>query len=117
MWQMVRMLVGTSLAFDWAWGTNQPTSCPLAMESKKTPKAGEANGLIIILPAVGVRELVMFFRDGISDQRLLLGIRVSHPPICAVKMEVEDDMYIFTIIFAYLRTPHFKYRVIAQNKR
>ena len=62
MWQMVRMLVGTSLAFDWAWGTNQPTSCPLAMESKKTPKAREVNGLIIIPPAVGViRELVMFF--------------------------------------------------------
>ena len=62
MWQMVRMLVGTSLAFDWAWGTNQPTSCPLAMESKKTPKAGEANGLIIIPPVVGViRELVKFF--------------------------------------------------------
>ena len=93
MWQMVRMLVRTSLAFDWAWwGTNQPTSCPLAMESKKTPKAGEANGLIIIPPAVGVRELVMFFRDGISDQRLLLGIRVSRPPICAVKIKVEDDM-------------------------
>ena len=63
MWQMVRMLVGTSLAFDWAWGTNQPTSCPLAMESKKTPKAGEANGLIIIPPAVGVRELVMFLAE------------------------------------------------------
>ena len=84
---MVRMLVGTSLAFDWAWGTNQPTSCPLAMESKKTPKAGEANGLIIILPAVS-----NFFRVGISDQRLLLGIRVSRPPICAVKIKVEDDM-------------------------
>ena len=63
MWQMVRMLVGTSLPFDWAWwGTNQPTSCPLAMESKKTPKAREANGLIIIPPVVGViRELVKFF--------------------------------------------------------
>ena len=110
MWQMVRMLVRTSLAFDWAWGTNQPTSCPLAMESKKTPKVGEANDFIIILPAVS-----KFFRVGILDQRLLLGISYSHPPICTLKINVDDDMYIFTIIFAYLRTPHFIYRVIAQK--
>ena len=96
MWQMVRMLVRTSLAFDWAWGTNQPTSCPLAMESKKTPKAGEVNGLIIIPPAVS-----KFFRVGILDQRLLLGISYSHPPICTLKINVDDDMYIFTIIFAF----------------